>query len=274
VDNNSSDKTKEIALKYTNKVFDKVAKSGPPRRNFGAKIARGEYIAAVDADMILSPDLIEACVAWMAQNDCSALYISEIVLGKSFWNRVRRFERSFYDGTVIDAARFYRKNVYDRLGGFDENLIGPEDWDFDKKIRRSGRVDLLEIGCLSANVETQSAWELADFIKARGVDPSEHRAVIYHNESQFDLWKYLRKKGSYLNTLDAYFRRWSKEDPDIKKQFGFWYRYLIVFIENGKWKKLLRHPILAIGMYFLRGMVGCVFVLNNKKLKNKNFSHA
>src|SRR3989338_892630 len=85
VDNNSSDKTKEIALKYTQKVFDKVGKSGPPRRNFGAKIAGGEYIVAVDADMILSPDLIESCVAWMAQNDCLALYISEIVLGKTFW---------------------------------------------------------------------------------------------------------------------------------------------------------------------------------------------
>lgn len=274
VDNNSSDKTKEIALKYTNKVFDEVSKSGPPRRNFGAKIAGGKFIAAVDADMILSPDLVESCVFWMTQNDCLALYIPEIVLGKMFWSRVRRFERSFYDGTVIDAARFYRKDIYDRLGGFDENLIGPEDWDFDKKIRQLGRVDLLEGGCLPADMETKSTWEFTGFIKTRGVDPSGRRAVVYHNESEFDLRKYLRRKDYYLHTLDVYFHRWGKEDSDIKKQFGFWYRYFGVFIENGKWEKLLRHPLLTMGMYFLRGMVGFVYVLSSKNLKNINPFHA
>ncbi|OFW89154.1 MAG: hypothetical protein A3D75_01640 [Candidatus Levybacteria bacterium RIFCSPHIGHO2_02_FULL_37_18] len=67
---------------------------------------------------------------------------------------------------------------------------------------------------------------------------------------------YLIKKDKYVNTFDDYIKKWGEGDSDIKKQFGFYYRFFGVFIENGKWKKLLRHPILVLGMYFLRFIVG------------------
>ena len=82
------------------------------------------------------------------------------------------------------------------------------------------------------------------------------KSPLYHNESEFSLTKYLAKKEYYSKNLDAYIAKWGKNDPDIKKQFGFSYRFFGVFIENGKWKKLVRHPILACGMYFLRILVG------------------
>lgn len=47
VDNNSVDKTKEIALKYTDKVYN----FGPERsaqRNFGIRQARREYILSLE----------------------------------------------------------------------------------------------------------------------------------------------------------------------------------------------------------------------------------
>ena len=108
VDNASTDRTKDIARTFTDNVFDR----GPERsaqRNFGMlNAARGRYVMYVDADMISSRDLIDACVSRMSVGDCVALHIPEIVLGRSYFSRVRRFERSFYDGTVIDAARFFR----------------------------------------------------------------------------------------------------------------------------------------------------------------------
>ena len=48
VDNNSTDKTKEIAKKYTKNVFNK----GPERsaqRNFGATKARGKFLLIHDS---------------------------------------------------------------------------------------------------------------------------------------------------------------------------------------------------------------------------------
>ncbi|MDD5606665.1 MAG: glycosyltransferase family 2 protein, partial [Candidatus Pacebacteria bacterium] len=55
--------------------------------------------------------------------------------------------------------------------------------------------------------------------------------------------------------------KWGKDDPDIEKQFGLWYRYFWVFLEDGKLKKLLAHPVLTGGMYFLRVMVGINYIL-------------
>ncbi|MDA1110868.1 MAG: glycosyltransferase, partial [Nitrospinae bacterium] len=138
IDNQSSDRTKELSKNYTDLVFDK----GPERsaqRNFGIlSIAKGAYILFLDADMILSPCLVDRCVNKMLADDLLGLYVPEIILGQSYWCQVRRFERSFYDGTVIDVARFVRKDVFERVEGFDESMSGPEDWDFDKKLRSLG----------------------------------------------------------------------------------------------------------------------------------------
>jgi len=58
VDNNSQDKTKEIAYRYTDKVYN----FGPERsaqRNFGVKQAAGKYILYLDADMVLSENVMK-----------------------------------------------------------------------------------------------------------------------------------------------------------------------------------------------------------------------
>ena len=247
VDNNSQDKTKEIAYKYTDKVYN----FGPERsaqRNFGVKQASGKYILYLDADMILSENVISECVEKFRKGEIEngrremgngkrelvALYIPERIIGKGFWVKVRDFERSFYNATVIDCVRFVRRDKFLEIGGFDENLTGPEDWDFDRRIREIGRVDIID-------------------------------APIYHNEGSFDLKKYLNKKSYYAKTFDKYIQKWGKDDKIIKKQLGFWYRFFGVFSENGKWKRLVKHPGLTIGMYFLRFMVGLQYLMSSKK---------
>ena len=58
-------------------------------------------------------------------------------------------------------------------------------------------------------------------------------------------------------------------DETTKKQFGFYYRYIGVFIENGKWKKLFAHPLLSLSMYFLLFLRGCVYVLAKFNISKK-----
>lgn len=233
VDNSSSDRTKEIAGKYTNKVFNK----GPERsaqRNFGVEKSKGEYIIYLDADMIPSERVIAECVGAVRRDkDLVALYISEIIMGERFWSKVRRFERSFYDGTVIDCVRFIRKDKFVEAGGFDLSMTGPEDWDLDKKLRDIGRVGLV-------------------------------KEPIYHNEAEFNFKSYLSKKSYYINSFDNYVEKWGKDDPDVKRQLGFYYRFVGVFVENGKWKKIICHPVLVLGMYCLRFLVGTNFLLRKK----------
>lgn len=230
VDNNSSDKTKAIAKKFTDKIYDK----GPERsaqRNYGVKESNGEYFLYLDADMILDKNVIKECIERIQKNsDIIGLYIPEIIMGESFWCQVRRFERSFYNGTVIDCVRFINKVKFLESGGFDETMSGPEDWDLDRKIRQIGKVDLIS-------------------------------SPVYHNESAFDLKKYLNKKEYYIKSFDKYIAKWGANDPEIRKQLGFYYRFIGVFTENGKWKKLLMHPILTIGVYILRINIGIKFLL-------------
>lgn len=234
VDNDSQDLTKDIAAEYTDKIYN----FGPERsaqRNFGVEKSSGDWIMYIDADMILDQNVIRDLVKAVQNNpDISAFYMPEIIVGEGFFYRVRDFERSFYDATVVDAVRFIKKEVFVRCGGFDVTLTGPEDWDLDKKIRQDGKTALV-------------------------------KTAIYHNEGEFSLKRYLGKKRYYIGNFDAYIAKWGRSDPDIKKQFSFGYRYFGVFLEHGKWKKMFCHPILALGMYFLRFLVGLNFLLSKTR---------
>lgn len=229
VDNHSSDKTREIASKFTEKVFEQGSERST-QKNFGVQEAKGEYFLHLDADMRLSKDVISECVEKMSSNqEIVALYIPEKIIGRGFWGKVRGFERSFYDGTVIDAVRFIKKDKFVKAGGFDEILYATEDWDLDKRLKPSGKFEII-------------------------------KSPLYHDESEFTLKKYLAKKKYYSKNFDVYIAKWGRNDPDVKKQFGLYYRFIGVFVENGKWKKLFKHPLLTIGMYWLRFSVGLQYL--------------
>jgi len=230
VDNFSEDKTAEIAQEYGAKVFQ----LGPERsaqRNYGVEQAQGKYILYLDADMRLSQKVIEECVnCCEADNGVTGIYIPEIIVGEGFWIKARRFERSFYDGTVIDAVRFVPRATFQKVGGFDIHFTGPEDWDFDKKIRGLGKTVIVD-------------------------------AYLEHDEGDFNLQHYLNKKNYYSKGFDIYAKNWGKDDPDIRKQLSPWYRFVGVFVEQGKFIKLMEHPILTLGMYYLRFRVGILYLM-------------
>jgi len=230
VDNNSIDGTKEIAMGFTDKVFN----LGPERsaqRNFGIMKALGKYVLYLDADMTLSKDVIKACFEKCESEGLIGLYIPERIKGRGFWVKVRDFERGFYNASCIDAVRFVKRDKAQEIGGFDESLTGPEDWDFDRRLNAIGKTAL-------ANT------------------------VLYHNENEFDLCRYLKKKKYYTGSFDRYVKKWGAGDTIAHKQLGFRYRLFLVFVEKNKRKKLLRHPGLALGIYFLRCCLGFSYLIN------------
>jgi len=172
IDNTSTDNTVKIAKQFTDKVYNR----GPERsaqRNHGVKKAKGKYILYIDADMILSENVIEECVCKCEKEDCVALYIPERIIGESFWIKVRDFERSFYNATCIDCVRFIKKGVFERIGGFDETLAGPEDWDFDRRAKEIGKVGIIN-------------------------------SLIYHNEGKITFRRCINKKAYYVRSFDKY----------------------------------------------------------------------
>jgi len=261
VDNFSTDKTVEISKKYTNKVF----LLGPERsaqRNYGMiKQSIGDFVVYIDADMILSKRLLENCNIFLNNYpEVSGIFVSEIILGKNYWSKVRNFERSFYNGTVIDACRVYKKDDFIKSGGFDEKIFvtgSGEDWDLDKSIKKIGKLALLNE--IDKKIEKDDEWVLGNFIKNNYENYNSRNVCIYHNENNFKILKYLEKKFQYTSAFDRYIKKWGN-DEDIKKQLGWRYRFFIVFFEHGKWKKLIQKPSYAFGMYALRFMVGMTFI--------------
>lgn len=218
VDNNSTDKTVDIAKKMGVKVYN----FGPERsaqRNFGAKKAKGEYFLFLDADMVLTKDVVKACVDAVQQDKkTGAVTILEKSVARNFWEKVKAFERSFYNlegDEITDAARFFRREVFEKVGGYDEKITGPEDWDLTDRIKKLGfRVDVV-------------------------------RSLIYHHERIPSLFVLIKKKFYYGLKSHRYI---SKQRVSV---FSPKTVYLLrpVFYKN--YKRLAANPLLTLGMILM-----------------------
>lgn len=230
IDNHSEDKSLIIAHRFTDKVFTK----GPERstqRNFGVKKSRGMYLLFLDSDMYLNPSVLEQCVEKIGEENTEGVYIPEKMIGTSFWAKVRNFERSFYNMTPIDAVRFMKKPMFQKIGGFDENLVAGEDWDLDRRLRQKGNTAIIA-------------------------------AYVTHDEGNTSFGQLVEKKKGYSGYLQKYIDKWGIDDPIVQKQLGFTYRYFTVFTEHDKWTKIMRHPILTIAMYLLKAAQGWAYLMN------------
>jgi len=153
-----------------------VLHAGPERsaqRNHGARAYPAGVVGFVDADMVVGPTVVaEAVVA--ISDGAGSVIVPERTIGSGFWVEVRAFERSFYDGSdAIEAARFFRWDVFERTGGFDEQLTGPEDWDL-----------------------SESARQLAPVTRTT--------AVIEHDEGTITYLDACRKKAYYAEGMHRY----------------------------------------------------------------------
>jgi glycosyltransferase involved in cell wall biosynthesis len=186
------------------------------QRNIGIDNARGKYLLILDSDQNISPGLIRECETLMWAG-FSCVYIPEIIVAKSFFGKIRKFEREFYTGTAIDVPRFVDKRYCPK---FNLELSGPEDADWGNRIR----------GC-------------------RAISTSP----LYHHDD-VSFIEYMRKKIYYTKSMRKYAELW----PD-DKCLNLKYRCWDVFVEDGKWRKLIAHPILTLGIIFLLIVRGIIY---------------
>ena len=214
VDNYSTDKTREIAECFGFRFLLKGPERNP-QRNFGAHQASGKYLLFIDSDMELSSEVVADCAA-VAQNErVQAVIIPEVSFGEGFWTRCKALERSCYTAEeTMDLARFFEKDVFDKVNGFDENLVGFDDRDLHFRVVAAGG----RVGNASA--------------------------LIRHNEGRARLANLMRKKYLYGKTLHQYLRK-HRSEGNAK-----WLFYRVTFIKH--WGKLIRHPILSLGMAFIQ----------------------
>jgi glycosyltransferase involved in cell wall biosynthesis len=140
VDNESTDDTGRRA---TEAGADLVVIAGPERcaqRNRGARESRGEIVVFIDSDMVLEPAIASQIVEQFEQHpELGALIIPEQSFGDGFWTKCRVLEKSLYVGNEsVEAARAFRREVFEEVGGWNEALTAAEDWDLDDRIRNHG----------------------------------------------------------------------------------------------------------------------------------------
>ena len=231
VDNSSTDATREIAAAEG----ARVVVQGPERtaqRNRGVREAAGTWILFLDADMTMGEETVrEVLERVRANGPADAYYIPEVRCGRGLRARARAFERSFYDATAIDAVRLVRRSVFETVGGYDETLVACEDWDLDRRL------------------------------VAAGANFASLRHPLVHHEAMLPLGKLLAKKAYYSASIGRYRSKWG-EDAVMRRQFGLGYRFFGVFVEHGKWKRVLRHPLLFAVMMGERLAVAWTYLRN------------
>lgn len=139
VDRGSQDKTTEIAKKYTPYIYQSLTERAG-QVNLGVKKSKGKYCYRVDGDFVLEPEVVEQCVEKCEGEKLDGIAVHNTSAeGLGFWADVRKLERNTYrDDDLIVAVRFFSKESFEKIGGFDITLFGPEDYDFHNRFLAAG----------------------------------------------------------------------------------------------------------------------------------------
>jgi glycosyltransferase involved in cell wall biosynthesis len=138
VDNHSTDRTVQLAAEFV----DRTIIAGPERcaqRNIGAASATGDIVVFIDSDMVLEPSIAGEVAELIGRGDLDALVLPEQAFGENFFARCRGLEKRLYLGDPsVEAARAFRRALFDQVGGWDETLTAGEDWDLSDRLRAAG----------------------------------------------------------------------------------------------------------------------------------------
>ena len=233
VDNQSTDATLDIASAYA----DVVETFGPERsaqRNRGTALSSGDVVVFVDSDMTFEPTVARDVIAVMTDRpEVGAVIIPERSFGDGFFAQCRVLEKSLYVGDdSVEAARAFRRAVIDAVGGWNEDLTAAEDWDLADRTRRAGIV-VARVG-----------------------------SYIWHDEGLIRLSATFAKKRYYGRWIGEYLRTHQAEGQRKLTRTA-------LFSQPGA---LARHPVLASGMFLLKGVEGAGLVVGmqdeRKRLKS------
>lgn len=127
VDNHSTDDTVRIARKFTDRIYI----HGPERAtqvNYGVSKAHGKYVYYTGSDLTMESDLIRQAVSACEGSKADAVYLNVLtdIRHPNIWQKVRALERRcYFKEPGMSGARFWKKNVFEALGGF-KGLLGDE----------------------------------------------------------------------------------------------------------------------------------------------------
>ncbi len=157
IDGRSTDRSREIVSSMAAelpslRLLDNERKVAPVAFNIGINEARGEILTIISAHCYLASDYISRCVEYLAKTGAECVggpieTVGETRTAKAIALAMsspfgvgdalfRYCQREQYVDTLAFGA--YCRDVFDRVGPFDEELIGNEDDEFNYRLRRFG----------------------------------------------------------------------------------------------------------------------------------------
>lgn len=165
-DGMSEDGTRAIVRDFTSRhphmrLLDNPGRILASAWNVGIRNARGEIVVALNAHTSFDPDYIATCVTYL-RNYPDAAYVGGIVrtlpqddtpLGRSLAVAVShrfgvggsRFRTGISEPEWADTAAFggYRREIFDEIGLFNEDLVRSQDMEFHLRFKKAGKRILL-----------------------------------------------------------------------------------------------------------------------------------
>ncbi|OOG68174.1 glycosyltransferase [Algoriphagus sp. A40] len=166
VNNGSTDRTLQIADTYSKKdqryrVLSKEHGGISSGRNLGILSAKGDYIQLLDSDDLITPNKLQNELEFLSMHPEVDIVYSGVryfysgdpkrdlhIYSETGWTGTIEIDRS--DKLVLDAvlkrnpfvtsAPLYRSSVFEDIGTYDESLQYIEDWDFQIRCARAGKV--------------------------------------------------------------------------------------------------------------------------------------
>jgi glycosyltransferase involved in cell wall biosynthesis len=171
-DNNSTDRTAEVARSKDARVVFEPHNQISRARNAAARHAVNDWLIFIDADTVLPPELLRSTIDTIATGTIAAggttVAFDHADIGRgaaaivSFWNGISRFGR-LAAGSYI----FCRREAWSDTGGFNEAVYAGEELFFSQKLKRWGKSRGLGFRILTIPVLTSarklqwySPWEL------------------------------------------------------------------------------------------------------------------
>ncbi len=162
VDGMSNDGTREILAEYQRKypemlrVLDNPKHVVPSSMNIGIQAARGEIIVRLDAHAYYEKDYLAQCVEWLERSGadnvggtCLVEPTEDTVMDRAL---ARSIGHPFGSGDAhhktsqslepryVDTVAFgcFRKELFDRIGYFREDMARSQDMEFNIRLRKRG----------------------------------------------------------------------------------------------------------------------------------------
>ena len=211
IDDQSTDDTWQVLERFGGAIQKvRQQKGGPYKaRNLGARLAKGEWLAFLDADDEWLPDKLARQLA-AADEDTALIFTDCEIFGESHRVKPRQSDTSeLFDGEVFEqlllgnfismSSVLVRRDCFEGLAGFSEEHTGVQDWDLWLRYSAAGgRVKVIRdaltryrihAGQMTQNLDLRAAERLT--VLERALSSARGRQVSRKTarQAQANVWE-------------------------------------------------------------------------------------